>query len=137
MSRNYFPVITPTKRQFDAGTFPIKTFKSQSGAERRILYGSRRSSMKLQLRFENISDTKAEEILTHYDERLGSYSPFYISNPNGDSTGNKAGWEGGTSNLQGIYNQAFINQWRYAAPPSVVQVQNGISSVTVDLISVI
>ena len=129
LPRDYFPNIVPTKRQFEAGEFPMKTFKSQSGVESKILYGQRRASMKFKLRFDNINDLQVEEILTHYDERLGSYKTFLLRPDKAQSSG----WEGGS----GIYKNAFYSRWRYASSPSVVQIQKGISSVTVDLVSVV
>ena len=129
LTRDYFPNIVPTKREFDPGQFPMKTFKSQSGVESKLLYGQRRVSMKFKLRFDNISDSQAEEILAHYDERLGSYKTFLLK-PDKAQT---SGWEGGL----GVYKNAFFSRWRYASSPVVVQVQKGISSVTVDLVSVV
>ena len=44
-----FPAHEPTGRSFDAGDYRYKTFSSQSGKEIRILYGDKRTGMKLQL----------------------------------------------------------------------------------------
>ena len=51
-----FPDLIPTSRSFEAGDYPVKTFKAQNGAEHRILYGSNRTNMKLSLTFANITD---------------------------------------------------------------------------------
>ena len=62
-----FPALTPTARSFESGDFPIKTFKAQNGAETRILYGSNRTNMKLQLTYANITDAQAEQFLDHFE----------------------------------------------------------------------
>ena len=40
-----FPSLVPSTRTFDAGNWPVKTYKAQSGAEVRILYGNRRTKI--------------------------------------------------------------------------------------------
>ena len=60
-----FPTLIPTSRQFDAGDFPVKTYKAQSGAEVRILYGTDRTSMTLSLSFANITDANAQLFIDH------------------------------------------------------------------------
>ena len=122
-----FPALVPTSRSFDAGDYPIKTFKSQNGAETRILYGSNRTNMKLSLSYANITDANAELFLDHYDEMKGTFTTFGI-------TVAKRGWEG---NIDAIGAGSHGNAYRYEGPPSVTQVRAGISTVTVNLIGVI
>ena len=71
-----FPSLVPTSRSFDAGDYPIRTFKSQNGAETRILYGSDRTNVKLQLSYANIGDALAELFLDHFDETKGTFNTF-------------------------------------------------------------
>jgi len=73
-----FPNLVPTSRVFDAGEYPIKNFRSQSGVEIRILYGSQRTGMKLELSYDNIADGDAQAFIDHYDEVNGSYGTFTI-----------------------------------------------------------
>ena len=61
-----FPSLTPTGRQFTPGDFPNKRFNSQSGAEVRILYGSRRVNATLSLSYANVTDANAESFLDDY-----------------------------------------------------------------------
>jgi hypothetical protein len=56
-----FPTLQPTSRDFSPGDWPIKRYNSQSGAEVRILYGSRRTNAKLSLGYDNISDSNAQQ----------------------------------------------------------------------------
>jgi len=89
-----FPSIAPTSRAFDPGDYPIKTFKSQSGAETRILYGSERTNVKLQLSYANIGDASAELFVRHFDETKGTFSTFALPD------GSLGGWSGETNALR-------------------------------------
>lgn len=122
-----FPSLAPTSRSFDAGDYPIKTFKSQSGAEIRILYGSQRTGMKLELSYENITDGQAQAFIDHYDEMNGGYSTFSIPSIT------KTGWTGSTSTL----DVTGGNAWRYENPPQITSVKPGRSTVQVQLVGVL
>jgi hypothetical protein len=126
-----FPTLVPSNRAFDAGNWPIKTFKAQNGAEVRILYGNRRTNMTLSLQYQNISDANTELFLDHFNEMFGTYSTFVL----GDSiSGVRTGWAG---NRDALGAGAQGNYWRYAEPPSVDSVKPGISNVSIKLIGVI
>jgi len=121
-----FPALQPTSRDFTPGNWPVKSYKSQSGAEVRILYGDTRTSMELTLGYDNISDAQAEQFLTHYDETKGTYNTFAIN------SSTKAGWAGTGAAI----DSGAINRWRYADPPQVTAVKPGVSSVRVSLMGV-
>ncbi len=89
-----FPSLFPTSRAFDPGNYPIKTFNSQSGAETRILYGSERTNVKLQLSYANIGDASAELFLDHFDETKGTFSTFDVP------VGSFKGWSANTDALR-------------------------------------
>ena len=108
-----FPKLTPTSRAFESGDYPVKTFKAQNGAERRILYGSNRTNMKLSLTFANIPDADAELILDHYDAVQGTFKKFGV----GDES--KQGWEG---NRDAIGAVTHGNAYRYESAPQMTQV---------------
>tara|TARA_B100001063_G_scaffold241704_1_gene269072 strand:+ start:3942 stop:4322 length:381 start_codon:yes stop_codon:yes gene_type:complete len=124
-----FPSLVPTSRSFDAGDYPIRTFKSQNGAETRILYGSNRTNMKLSLSYTNITDANAELFLDHYDEMKGTFTTFTVARDAG-----KGGWEG---NGDAIGAEGHGNKYRYESAPQLTQVRPGVSTVTVNLIGVI
>lgn len=86
--------LKPTSRSFSAGDYPVKAFKSQNGAETRILYGNSRTDVKLQLSYENIGDASAELFLDHFDETKGTFSTFDLP------VGSLAGWSGNTDALR-------------------------------------
>lgn len=122
-----FPSLRPTSRAYESGDFPVRTYKSQSGVEARILYGSRRTGMTLSLAFDNITDTQAEQFLDHYDETKGTYFTFTLP------TAVRTGWSGNADAI----DAATGNRWRYDGPPSVSNIRPGISSVSVKLIGVL
>ena len=121
-----FPALKPTSRDFTPGNWPVKSYKSQSGAEVRILYGDTRTNMELTLGYDNISDAQAQQFLTHYDETKGTYNTFAIN------SSTKAGWAGTATAI----DSGTINRWRYADPPQVTAVKPGVSSVRVSLMGV-
>jgi len=118
-----FPSLTPTGRQFTPGDFPNKRFNSQSGAEVRILYGSRRTNAVLSLSYDNVTDANAESFLDDYSEQLGTFRTFTLPSEVFE------GWSGETATLDAPSG----TEWRYDAEPQVQAVRPGISSVTVSL----
>ncbi len=122
-----YPILKPSSRSYDPGSYPVKTFKAQNGTETRILYGSERTDVKLSLSYANIGDPNAELFLDHYDEVQGTFQTFNLPGQalggwggNGDALkpaeteiptvtylvtvvadgGNKYRFDGGSSNAQ-------------------------------------
>jgi hypothetical protein len=123
-----FPAQRPTSRDFSPGDWPVKQYNSQSGVEIRVLYGSQRTKMTLNLAYENITDAQADEFLTHYRETQGTYNTFLLP------AAAKAGW---TGNASAIDAAGYGNRWRYNGPPQIKSVKPGRSSVQVELIGVL
>ena len=132
-----FPQIKPTGRTLDPGTYPVKTFKAQNGAETRILYGSTRTDTKLTLTYANITDEQAELFVTHYDEQQGTFKTFEkrtIGLAFAD------GWEGvgvATNTQETLDRELSPASYRYESAPVITQVAKGRSTVTVSLIAVV
>jgi len=122
-----YPTYAPTGRSFSAGDYPYKTFQSQNGKEVRILYGDKRTGMTLDLSYDNIPDTQADDFVAHYDETKGGFSSFALP------SAFRTGWSGSVAAI----DAATGNQWRYQEPPTIRSVRPGISSVTVKLIGVL
>jgi len=122
-----FPSLIPSTRNYASGDYPVKTFRSQSGSESRILYGNRRTGMTLELQYDNITDANAELFLNHYDETKGTYTTFTLP------TVALTGWSGNADAI----DAATGNAWRYDGPPQITNVRPGISSVQVRLIGVL
>lgn len=89
-----FPILKPSSRSYDPGSYPVKTFKAQNGKETRILYGSERTDVKLSLSYANIGDPNAELFLDHYDEVQGTFQTFNLP---GQALG---GWDGNDDALK-------------------------------------
>ena len=126
-----YPTLRPASRFYNPGNYAVKTYNAQSGVEVRLLYGSKRYNVQLQLTYNNISDDIAEEFLQHFDETFGTYKTFQFSTE--ARVALMAGWKGGAGALkppQGV-------DWRYAQAPQLVNVRPGISTVNVSLIGVI
>ena len=124
-----FPNLVPTSRSFESGDYPVKTFRAQSGAETRILYGDKRTNMKLSLTYSNITDANAALFLIHFDsETNGTFSTFEIA----DNT--RLGW---TEHKKYLGAGDSGNRYRYENAPQQVQVRPGVSTVTVNLIGVL
>jgi hypothetical protein len=122
-----FPSYSPTSRAFNAGDYSYKKFTSQSGKEIRILYGDKRTGMELELEYENIPDTQADDFITHYDEVKGGFNSFVLP------SSFRTGWTGDAAAI----DAASGNQWRYGSPPDIRSVSPGISSVSVKLMGVL
>lgn len=120
-----YPNLKPSSRTFDSGDFPVKSFKSQSGVEARILYGSRRTGAEASFSYENITDAEATSFFTHFDEVKGTYGTFTLT------ANAEAGWAEGSINI------GAGNQWRYDGPPQIANVRSGRSTVQVKLRAVL
>lgn len=126
-----YPRIAPTGRAYDPGDWPVKTYRSQNGAEVRLLYGSVRTGMTLRLDYANVPDATAQQFLEHYNEMNGTFRAFSFDL----TTWNRilAGWGGSSSPLK----PPAGTDWRYDGPPSLSAVRPGVSTVSVTLRGVI
>lgn len=120
-----FPAIKPTTRAFKLGGFPVKTYRSLSGATVKRAFGNRAYGFELQLGFENITDATTEQLLAHYNGSSGGFERFTLP---ADL------FAGMTDSLRG-YIQAPANiRWEYAGAPEVESVFTGRSRVSITLI---
>ena len=125
-----FPAdLIPSQRTFDPGNWPIGSYNAIDGAEVRILYGSRRTNMKLSLTYQNLSDADAARFLEHYADRQGTFLTFKLP----PAAGTRKGWAADESYLSAA---ASGNAWRYEGPPSLANIRPGRSSVTLTLLGV-
>ena len=123
-----FPTLKPSSRSIDFGEYPVKTFTSQSGKETRILYGNKRTNIKMQLTFANITDAQADAFVLHFDYVKGIFDTFELSGSEW-----RAGWDG----IQSRIELPEGCRWRYESAPRIQQIFPGISTVTVSLIGVL
>ena len=73
-----FPALVPSSRNYNSGDYAVRTFRAQSGAESRILYGDSRFGATLELQYQNITDKNAQTFLGHYDNLKGTYGTFTL-----------------------------------------------------------
>ena len=130
-----YETYVPSGREWDAGSFPVKKFQAQNGAELKILYGDRITSRTLRLTYNNINDKKAEEFMEHYIKQHGTFKSFTF-NAN-ISNGVFAGWTGGleTINQDGALSDPKTVKWAYASAPVIRSVYRGLSNLTVELVA--
>ena len=123
-----YPTTTPTSRSFSYGNYPVKTSRMMDGFETRILLGSKRTGVSMQLQYNNIADDLAKNFLDHFESQKGTYLTFDL--PAGATTGM-------SSSLAGVIPGVSDTQWRWAEPPAVTSVYPGVSSVSVKLVAVL
>ena len=121
-----YPTATPSARIYTPGNWAVKTYNAMSGAETRIRYGNKRFKAQLKLEYKNISDLVASSFLQHYDDQKGTYKKFTVPSQVLN------GWEG-----TNYIPNTDAPEFRYSGPPSVVSVRPGVSTVSVELTSVI
>ena len=137
-----FPKIKPSSRRFTMGDYPSKFYRTLSGAVFRRSFGNHATDYKLTLEFKNIGDETeiragsgtVKAILDHYNGEDGTFQSFKLPFLAFNGFGTEADSTDHVRNR--IRNPANI-RWRYAEPPSVVQVIDQISTVTVNLVGVI
>lgn len=122
-----FPALQPTSREYTPGDWPIKTYNAQSGAEIRILYGSRRTNAKLSLGYDNITDSNAQLFVDDYAAQYGTFQVFTLP----DAV--RSGWGGDAGSIDAPPSAT----WRYESEPQIRSVRPGRSTVTVNLVAVL
>ena len=103
-----FPNIKPTSRNCSLGDYPVRYYEAISGAEVRLVYGSKRRQATLDLSYEALSAAEANQFVCHYESVKGTTYTF------GVGTALTVGWISGG----GVQGQGA---WRYDGPPSFTQ----------------
>jgi len=115
--------LKPTSRSYRPGKFPQVAFEALNGATTMIRYGQKPYNAQLTLTFANIDDADAARIISHYEERMATFSNVTFSGNDG-----LAGLGTALSVEMGEFASGL--KWRYAEPPQVESVYPGISTVT-------
>lgn len=129
-----FPNFAPSARRFDMGDYPVKAYRSLSGAVVRRVFGNKQVNYVLDLEFRNIGDSaelkqnsgNASDIIDHYNDSYGTTESFTLSDLTFDGMSAKL-----RNRAQTPHNKIA---WRYAEPPQITSVRAGISTVNVKLI---
>jgi len=95
-----FPAFIPSSRNYTSGDYAVRTFRSQSGAESRILYGDSRFGATLELEYQNVTDKNAQTFLGHYENVKGTYGVFTLP------LRSIEGWDGSSQ----LLDRAYKNQ---------------------------
>ena len=131
-----FPNLTPSQRSYTPGAFPQKEFQGLNGAVTTLQYGVKSVDSKLEMTFQNISDTEADAILSNYEAANGRRDSAgrqdYVLLP---SNGGAVGGVADTNlRLQMAERQSGPKlRYRYASPPVITSTFPGRSTVQVSL----
>tara|TARA_R100001443_G_scaffold14429_2_gene24326 strand:+ start:457 stop:900 length:444 start_codon:yes stop_codon:yes gene_type:complete len=130
-----FPKINATSRTYTPGEWPTKEFVALDGTKTYLRFGNKRTDSTLELTFNNITDSQADEILDNY---------VYVNEKWSDTVEGTRwvvftedrGLNGAdiTSGLPSYLRELNL-RWRYAKPPKVKSVQKGISNVTCSFVA--
>ena len=123
-----FPSLAPSSRSINYGDYPVKSSRMMDGFETRILYGSKRTGVQMQLAYNNIADGTVKDFLDDYDTRRGTFETFDL--PAGTV-------KGMSTDLSGEIPGVSDTKWRYAESPAVTSVYPGVSNVSVKLLAVL
>jgi len=123
-----FPALAPSSRSVNYGDYPVKSTRMMDGFETRILYGSKRTGVEMQLTYSNIADDTVKDFLDDYDTRRGTFETFSL--PAGTL-------KGMSTDLAGEIPGVTGTKWRYAESPAVTSVYLGVSNVSVKLLAVL
>jgi hypothetical protein len=117
--------IKPTSRSFSFGEYPVKSYKSISGAVVKRAFGNRAFNYRLQLEFANVSDSIVQAIFDHYHGQNGILNGFLI--PSTVLSGLESELASRVRRPAGIL-------WFYESAPKIQSVPPNLSTLTLSLI---
>ena len=117
-----FPAVSPTRRSFTPGEYPIKRFDSISGAGVTRLYGSKAFNATLNLEF-LLDDTGTAAVLQSWHDSMGGAKVLTLP------TELFEGMNGPEGQIPNYLN------WRWAQVPSVQSVVPGRSRIQASLVA--
>lgn len=128
--------ISPNRRKYTPGNYPVKDFEGLNGAVTTLQYGNQKVDSMLDMVFTNIPDEKAYEIFLHYEEVNGGRGEngerYWAVLSKEISIGPMAGIS--STDLSGVMAESQgVLRYRYAEPPTITSVFPGTSTVTVKL----
>ena len=117
-----FPAVSPTRRSFTPGEYPIKRFDSISGAGVTRLYGSKAFNATLDLEF-LLDDTGTAAVLQSWHDSMGGAKVLTLP------TELFEGMNGPEGQIPNYLN------WRWSQVPSVQSVLPGRSRIRASLVA--
>ena len=118
-----FPALTPSKRNFTPGEYPHTAFRSLNGFEGRVRHSNVMVGSSLRLTYVGLPEQDMLDILLHYQDTQGIYFSFALP------ADTLSGLTAADYTLTGF-------SWRYAAPPTVLDLPCDRYTVEVELESV-
>lgn len=115
----------PTKMNFTPGVYPQRSYRSLSGVVTRRTFGNAPSQATLDMSFDNISDTTANNIINHYHFQTAKNQRFQLGTPILNLS---------TALLTFAQGYDLNLRWEYANSPETTIIRPGICSVNVSLI---
>jgi len=73
-----FPAITPAKRRYGFGLFPVSIETGFGGGSVRFLHGNTRYGINLELGYEVLTESEAQSIRSHYRGQNGGARSFLL-----------------------------------------------------------
>jgi len=120
-----FPALKPNSRSWTPGALTQSSFTHIGGNEVRVLLNSTRTGDVVRLSYENLQETDANLIISHYVGQRTTFDAFDLS----------------TEVYARISNYSAItvsgNKWRYTKAPQVQYLSPDVKSVSVELIQVL
>lgn len=104
-----FPSLRPTQRGYMPGKFPQTFFESINGATSVVQFGSVAYNSELTLRFDNIQDSIADQIISAYESSNGQWDYVLFSGGVLDCV---------SSQMRTRMEEGLL-RWRFAEPPTV------------------
>jgi hypothetical protein len=120
-----FPAVRPSKRRYGFGLFPVTTETGFGGGSVRFLHGDTRYGVNLELGYEVITQSEAQQIRSHYRGQSGGARSFLLPD---------VIWAGHT-NPDNIVPAGTA--WVYASQPNETHRSGLLFDVTVQLLQVI
>jgi hypothetical protein len=118
-----FPALAPSRRTFTPGEYPHTAFRSLNGFEGRVRHSSVMIGSSLRLTYVGLPEQDMLDILLHYQDTQGIYLNFSLP------ADTLSGLTAADYTLTGF-------SWRYAAPPTVLDLPCDRYTVEVELESV-
>lgn len=104
-----FPSLRPTQRAYRPGKYPQTFFESINGSTSIVQFGSVAFNSELTLRFDNIQDTWAEQIIDKYEQANGTWDYVLFQSGVLDCVG---------SAMRNRMQEGIL-KWRFKEPPTV------------------
>ena len=120
-----FPSYVPSQREFTLNNYPVKIYRTLSGATAKRSFGNKPYSYRLSLQFTNVTDDITFGILDHYEQTSAGFFRFSLPS---------SLFNGISDPLAGRMRSPSHILWEYESPPVLQSIHTGITTVSVRLI---